>query len=79
MDHLVEDRGEVVDDLVLQSGREALPQVVGSAGHGVSHCSARAKRSVSASRVSFVGVRVDGRGVVRLVEARGRRKAMWPR
>jgi hypothetical protein len=77
MDHLVEDRREVVDDLVLQGGRETLPHVVGSAGHGTSHCAARAKRSVIASCVSFVGVR--GRGAVRLVEARGRRKVMWSR
>jgi len=77
MDHLVEDRGEVVDDLVLQGGREVLPQVVGSAGHGAPHCAARAKRSVIASRVSFVGV--SGRGDIRLVEASGRRKVMWPR
>jgi len=79
MNHLMEDRGEVVDDLVLQGGREALPQVVGSAGHGTPHCAARAKRSVIASCVSFVGVGVRGRSAVRLVEARGRRKVMWPR
>jgi hypothetical protein len=45
MDHLVEDRREFIDDLEAEGGREALPQLLGSAGHGTPHSSARARKS----------------------------------
>ncbi len=77
MDHLVEDRREFVGDVVLELGGQASPELRGGTRHSASHCSATAKRSLSASDVSFVGF--NGRGAVSVVVPIGRRKVMWPR
>jgi len=70
MDHLLEDRCEVLDDLVSDLWGPVLPDVLGSVGHdSTSHCSASDSTSVSASDVSLVA-RV-GRGGKRLVAGSG--------
>jgi hypothetical protein len=72
MDHLDEDRGEVVDDLAPDVVGQTSPEVLGSDGHAVPPLLSRirATSSSSASRVSLVGGRL-GRGGARLVAATG--------
>jgi hypothetical protein len=71
MDHLREDRGDVLDDLAAELVGQAPPDVLGSDGHAATPLSsARVISSSSASRVSFVGG-ATSRGGARLVAAIG--------
>src|SRR3954463_22879 len=71
MDHLREDRGEVLDDLGAESVGQALPDAFRSDRHVVTpHSSARATSSSSASRVSLLSASCGCRGA-RLVAATG--------
>jgi hypothetical protein len=72
MDHLLEDRGEVVADLDAQGPGQVGPDIGGSGGHRPSQCPARVTNSVIASNVSVVWG--AGRGGARLVAATGSRK-----
>jgi len=74
MDHLLEDRGEVVAELGAQGPGEAGPDIGGAGGHGASQCPARVTNSVIASNVSVVWR--AGRGGARLVAATGSRKVI---
>jgi hypothetical protein len=69
-DHLLEDRREVLQDLVLDVGQQAPPDLLWSVWHNsASHASASDTSSVSACEVSLVaGV---GRGGTRLVACNG--------
>jgi hypothetical protein len=77
IDHLTEDGGQLVVNVLAERGRQMLPEVVGSVGHGSSHASVRARRSVTAAWVSLVGI-LD-RGAARVVAASGRHKVMYSR
>jgi hypothetical protein len=72
MDHLGEDRGDVVDDLAPDVVGQAPPEVLGSDGHAVPPLLSRVRAisSSSASRVTLVGGML-GRGGTRLVAATG--------
>jgi hypothetical protein len=80
MDHLREDRGDVVDDLAPDVVGQALPELPGSDGHTASPLLSRTKAisSATASHVSFV-VGALGRGGARLVAATGIRSSMRSR
>ena len=70
MEHLLEDRREVLDDLALDLWGPVPPDVLGLVGHdSTSHCSASEINSVSACEVSFVAR--AGRGKERLVAGSG--------
>jgi hypothetical protein len=77
IDHLTEDGGQVVVDVLAEVAGEVLPELVGSIGHGSSQASVKASRSVTAAWVSLVGIL--GRGAARVVAASGRRKVMYSR
>jgi hypothetical protein len=70
MDHLLEDRDEVLADVALDLWRPVPPDVVGSVGHdSTSQSSASEINSVSARDVSLVAR--AGRGRERLVARSG--------
>ena len=77
IDHLLEDRREFVDDMLLQVWRQSVPDRTGSGGHTTSHCSARVMNSRTASGVSLV--RLLDRGGSRLVAWSGMRKVICSR
>jgi len=71
MDHLREDRGEVLDDLGAEFVGQALPDAFRSDRHAATpHSSARATSSSSASPVSLLSASGGCRGA-RLVAATG--------
>src|SRR2546430_14473175 len=72
MNDLLEDRGEIVSDTLLQVGWEVVPDLGGMSGQRASQSSATVRRSVTASRVSLV--EASGRDAASGVDARGMRK-----
>jgi hypothetical protein len=73
-DHLLQDRGEVVEDAGADVGSEGGPDINGSGGHSTSYCPASVTSSVTASRVSVVGM--VGRGGASVVAASGSRNTI---
>jgi hypothetical protein len=70
MEHLLEDRDAVLDDLAWDRWRPVPPDVLGSVGHDrTAHASASDINSVSAGEVSVVAR--AGRGRERLVARSG--------
>jgi hypothetical protein len=79
VDHLLEDRREVLDDLVLDFWGQSPPDAVGLVGHKTSHCLVSAISSVKAGPVSLVGSGSASLGPARLVAGSGRRKSIYSR
>jgi hypothetical protein len=76
MDYLLEDRGEVVANVLLEDGGQALPDVAGRDRHSSSQSSATVVSSVTAAWVSLVCD--ESRGGARVVAERGMRKVkVW--
>ena len=76
-DHLLQDRGEVIEDAGADGGGEGAPDIDRSGWHRASHCPASVTSSVTASTVSVVGV--VGRGGASVVAATGSRKTIASR